>query len=290
MDLFLQTALNGILIGGILASLAIGFQLAFGVLHVIDFAVGGWVMLGGYAAYWAGELLGLGPFVSLVPVFLLFAAIGYLLGPLIYRVRTSRYARPDLMALAFTFGLFIMMRGGVLTLWGFNTRNVTTAIGAESVVIGPITLPALRVVAFTFAVLMSVALFVVLYRTRFGLAARAVAQDRDNAGLMGVDVPRLSGGVYAIYTGITSAAGVLIAAIYSVNPEVGIKYTLFAFFVAVLAGLGSVGGVLVAGIFLGVIESMVAVYVGASYSHLIVFGILYLVLLISPHGILRRGL
>ncbi len=129
-----------------------------------------------------------------------------------------------------------------------------------------------------------------LHRTRFGLAVRAVAQNRDNAGLMGVDVRRLSAVVYGIYTGITAAAGVLIAAIFSVNPDVGLKYTLFAFFVAVLAGLGSVGGVLVAGLFLGVIESMVATYGGASYSHLVVFGALYAVLLLSPQGILRRGM
>jgi branched-chain amino acid transport system permease protein len=107
---------------------------------------------------------------------------------------------------------------------------------------------------------------------------------------MGIDVKQVSAIVYGIYTGITAAAGVLIAAIYSVNPDVGVKYTLFAFFVAVLAGLGSVAGVLVAGLFLGVVESLVATYIGASYSHLVVFGALYLVLLISPQGILRRGM
>lgn len=290
MDLLLQVLVNGILIGGILACLTIGFQLTFGVLHVIDFAVGGWVMLGGYAAYWASALLGLDPFLALPAVFVLFGLVGYGLGPLIYRVRTSRYARPDLMALAFTFGIFIFMRGGALWLWSFNTRNVTTAIAVDAVTIGPVTIPMLRLVAFGFALALSLALFVFLHRTRFGLAVRAVAQNRDHAGLMGVDVKRLSAIVYGTYTGITASAGVLIATIFSVNPDVGVKYTLFAFFVAVLAGLGSVGGVLVAGLFLGVVESLVASYVGASYSHLVVFATLYLVLLVSPQGILRRGL
>ncbi|NIR31489.1 MAG: branched-chain amino acid ABC transporter permease [Gammaproteobacteria bacterium] len=289
MDLLLQALLNGILIGGILACLAIGFQLTFGVLHVIDFAVGGWVMLGGYAAYWAGVLLGLDPFLSLPFVFALFALAGYAMGPLIYRVRTSRYARPDLMALAFTFGVFVFMRGGALWLWSFNTRTVDTPIADESIAVGPLTLPLLRVVAFLFAAALGAALFVFLHRTRFGLAVRAVAQNRENAGLMGIDVKRISAIVYGIYTGITAAAGVLLASIFSVNPDVGVKYTLFAFFVAVLAGLGSVEGVLVAGLFLGITESLVATYVGAVYSHLVVFGALYLVLLVSPQGILRRG-
>lgn len=290
MELLLQTLVNGILIGGILACLTIGFQLTFGVLHVIDFAVGGWVMLGGYAAYWAGVLLGVGALVTLPFVFVLFLLIGYALGPLVYRVRTNRYARPELMVLAFTFGLFMFMRGGALWLWSFNTRTVDTPLAGEVLMIGPVLLPLQRVAAFVLAAALSLALFVFLNRTRLGLAVRAVAQNRDHAGLMGVDVKRLSSIVFGIYTGITATAGVLVAAIFSVNPTVGIKYTLFAFFVAVLAGMGSIGGVLVAGLLLGVIQSVVAIYIGASYSLLVVFGTLYLVLLVAPHGILRRGM
>jgi branched-chain amino acid transport system permease protein len=289
VELFLQALLNGILIGGILACLTLGFQLTFGVLHVIDFAVGGWVMLGGYAAYWAGVLLGLDPFASLPFVFVLFAAVGYAMGPLIYHVRTSRYARPDLMALAFTFGIFIVMQGGALWLWSFDTRTVSTPIGDEALAVGPVTLPALRVVAFGFAAALSLALFFFLHRTRLGLAVRAVAQNRETAGLMGINVRHVSAVVYGIYTGITAAAGVLVAAIFSVNPDVGVKYTLFAFFVAVLAGLGSVGGVLAAALFLGVLEAMVSVYLGGTYAHLVVFAVLYLVLLLAPQGILGRG-
>ncbi|TFH87866.1 branched-chain amino acid ABC transporter permease [Billgrantia azerbaijanica] len=290
MDLLLQALLNGILIGGILICLTIGFQLTFGVLHVIDFAVGGWVMLGGYAAYWASQLLGLDPFISIFLVFALFVAVGCAVGPLIYHVRTSRYARPDLMALAFTFGLFIMMRGGALWLWSFDSRSVDSWLSGHSLSLGPVTVPLLRLSAFAMALLLAVGLFVLLYRSRFGLAVRAVAQNRDHAGLMGVDVKRISAYVYGLYTGITASAGVLLATIYSVNPEVGVRYTLFAFFVAVLAGLGSVGGVLVAGLLLGLVESLVGTYVGTRYSLLVVFATLYLVLLVSPKGILQRGI
>jgi branched-chain amino acid transport system permease protein len=107
---------------------------------------------------------------------------------------------------------------------------------------------------------------------------------------MGVDVKRLSANVYGLYAGLTGMAGVLMGAIYSVNPEIGLRYTLFAFFVAVLAGLGSVGGALIAALLLGVIEAFVSTYVGSSYSLLAIFTTLFLVLLISPKGILRRGL
>jgi branched-chain amino acid transport system permease protein len=290
LDLFLQTLLNGVLIGGILICLTIGFQLTFGVLHVIDFAVGGWVMLGGYAAYFAGTLLGIDPFLSVFLVFALFLVVGRAMGPLIYHVRTSRYARPDLMALAFTFGVFMLMRGGALWLWSYNSRNVESALSGQFLALGPVTVPMLRLAAFVMALLLSLGLFLLLYRSRFGLAVRAVAQNRDHAGLMGVDVKRVSAWVYGIYTGMTAAAGALIATIFAVNPEVGVRYTLFAFFVAVLAGLGSVGGVLVAGLALGLVEAMVSTYVGARYSLLVVFATLFLMLLVAPKGILGRGI
>ncbi|HEA52714.1 branched-chain amino acid ABC transporter permease [Marinobacter antarcticus] len=290
MDLFLQTIINGVLIGGILISLTIGFQLTFGVLHVIDFAVGGWVMLGGYAAYWLVELAGIDPFISIFLVFALFALIGGAIGPLIYHVRTSRYARPDLMALAFTFGLFLLMRGGALWLWSYNSRNVESVFSGEFLTLGPVTIPLLRLSAFLMAIVICLGVFVLLYRTRFGMAVRAVAQNRDHAGLMGVNVKRVSAYVYGLYTGITASAGVLIATIYSVNPSVGIRYTLFAFFVAVLAGLGSVGGVLIAGLALGLMESIVSTYIGTRYSLLVVFGVLFLVLLVAPKGVLGRGI
>jgi len=290
LDLFLQTIMNGVLIGGILICLTIGFQLTFGVLHVIDFAVGGWAMLGGYAAYWLVALAGIDPFISIFLVFVLFALIGRAVGPLIYHVRTSRYARPDLMALAFTFGLFLLMRGGALWLWSYNSRNVESVFSGEFLTVGPVTIPVLRLSAFLMALLISLGVFLLLYRTRFGMAVRAVAQNRDHAGLMGVDVKRVSAYVYGLYTGITASAGVLIATIYSVNPSVGVRYTLFAFFVAVLAGLGSVGGVLIAGLALGLMESVVSTYVGTRYSLLVVFGVLFLVLLIAPKGVLGRGI
>ncbi len=258
MDLFLQTLLNGLLIGGVIATFTIAFQLTFGVLHVIDFAVGGWVVLGGYLGYYVAAAFGLDGFVAIPLAFVLFGALGYLIGPILYNVRNSRTARPELMALALTFGLFTLLRGGMLTAWGFNTRNVTTALSGESLMVGPVAVPLIRVAAAVFAAAIAGGLFLFLYRTRYGLAIRATAENRHNAALMGVNIRRLSANVYGLYAGITAMSGVLMGAIYSVNPESGLRYTLFAFFVAVLAGLGSVGGALVAALLLGVIEAYVA--------------------------------
>lgn len=290
MGLLVQTIVDGLLVGGLYVSISIGFSLAFGVLDVVDFAVGEWVMLGAFTGVGARAWLGIDPIAFLPAVFLIFAAVGLLVAPLIYHVRTSRYARPALMALAFTFGIATLVRGTMLTAAGFDPRSVETTLVGGTLVLGGIQMPWMRLAGFIFA-LGSTALFMAfLFLTRTGLAVRATAQNKQYASLMGIDVKRLSSLVYAIYAGLTAMAGVLIGAIYSMTAQVGPQYSLLAFFVVVLAGLGSIGGVLVAGLFLGVLQALVTVYVGADYTLAVVFGVLFAVLLISPKGVLRRGM
>jgi branched-chain amino acid transport system permease protein len=289
MDLLLQTLVNGLLVGGLYVTISIGFALAFGVLDVVDFAVGEWVMLGAFAGVAVQAWFGADPFVMLPAVFVVFAAVGWLLAPLIYRVRTSRYVRPALMALAFTFGIATLARGSMLTGVGFDPRTVQSDLVTGTVEFISLELPWPRLAGFIFAVA-ATGLFVgFLYSTRTGLAIRATAQDKENAGLMGVDVKRISALVYALYAGLTGMAGVLIGTIYSITAQGGLRYTLLAFFVVVLAGLGSISGVLLAGLLLGILQSLVTIYVGADYTLAVVFGVLFLTLLVSPRGILRRG-
>ena len=290
MQLLFQTLVNGLLVGGLYVTISIGFSLAFGVLDVVDFAVGEWVMLGAFAGVASRAWFGVDPFAALPVVFVVFAAVGWLLAPLIYRVRTSRYARPALMALAFTFGVATLARGSMLTAVGFDPRTVHTDFATGTLAVVGLNVPWLRLVGFIFAVVATGLFIAFLYLTRTGLAVRATAQSKEYAGLMGVDVRRISGLVYALYTGLTAMAGVLIGAIYAITAQVGPQYALLAFFVVVLAGLGSVLGVLVAGLFLGILQAVVTVYVGPSYTLAIVFGVLFLTLLVSPRGILRRGL
>ena len=290
MTLFIQTVVNGLLVGGLFVTISIGFSLAFGVLDVVDFAVGEWVMLGAFAGVASTAWFGIDPIAFLPVVFVVFALLGWLLSPLIYRVRTSHYARPALMALAFTFGLATLARGSMLTAVGFDPRTVDIGVVHGTVTIGSLNIPALRLLGFGFAAVATVLFMLFLYRTRTGLAARAVAQDKEYAGLMGVNVKRVSSLVYALYAGLTAMAGVLIGGIYSITAQDGPLYTLLAFFVVVLGGLGSVGGALVAGLLLGLLEALVTVYISADYTLAVVFGVLFLVLVISPRGLLRRGL
>jgi branched-chain amino acid transport system permease protein len=285
-----QALVGGILIGGLYVAISIGFSLSFGVLDVVDLAVGMWVVLGAFAVIVASDELGVDAFLLLPVVFIIFGVGGWLIAPLIYRVRTSKYALPALMGLAFTFGLATLIRGGLLTVFGYTPRTVQTDLVSGNVELLGITAPMIRVAGFAFAVIATGLFLAFLFYTRTGLAIRATAQSKENAGLMGIDVKRISSLVYAIYTGLTAMAGALLGAIYAMTPEVGLRYTLFAFFVVVLAGLGSVVGVMAAGLFLGVLQSVVTTYVGADYTLMVVFAVLFVALLLFPQGISRRGL
>ncbi|AWT52206.1 branched-chain amino acid ABC transporter permease [Mycolicibacterium smegmatis] len=285
-----QALVGGILIGGLYVAISIGFSLSFGVLDVVDLAVGMWVVIGAFAAIVVSEATGIDAFALLPAVFVVFGIVGWIIAPLIYRVRMSKYALPALMGLAFTFGLATLIRGGLLTVFGYNPRTVPTSLFTGNVSILGITAPMIRVAGFGFAVIATALFLAFLFYTRTGLAIRATAQSKENAGLMGIDVKRISSLVYAIYTGLTAMAGALLGAIYAMTPEVGLRYTLFAFFVVVLAGLGSVVGVMVAGLFLGILQSLVTTYVGANYTLLVVFAVLFVALLLFPQGISRRGI
>lgn len=285
-----QALVGGILIGGLYVAISIGFSLSFGVLDVVDLAVGMWVVIGAFAAIVVSEATGIDAFALLPAVFVVFGIVGWIIAPLIYRVRMSKYALPALMGLAFTFGLATLIRGGLLTVFGYNPRTVPTSLFTGNVSVLGITAPMIRVAGFGFAVIATALFLAFLFYTRTGLAIRATAQSKENAGLMGIDVRRISSLVYAIYTGLTPMAGALLGAIYAMTPEVGLRYTLFAFFVVVLAGLGSVVGVMVAGLFLGILQSLVTTYVGANYTLLVVFAVLFVALLLFPQGISRRGI
>lgn len=289
MDLILQTLVNGILIGGVYLIITLGFNLAFGVLEVIDFAVGEWVMLGAFTGYWLNHYLGVDPLVFLPVTFVVFVIAGSLVYPMLHRLLHGRQHSKLLMVFVFTFGLSTFLKGSALTLWGFNNRSMESFFSTHSAELAGIFMPQIRLVAFSFGILITIAIAWTLYRTRFGLAVRAVAQDEDKARLMGVNTKRVSAIVYALYTGLTGMAGVLIGVIYTVTPQMGVQYTIFAFFIAVLAGLGYVPGVLLAAVLLGLIQAFVAVYISAAYSLLIVFLSLYLILLVAPRGILNRG-
>lgn len=288
--LFTQTLINGVLLGGIYVTFGVGFSLAFGVLEVIDFAVGEYVMLGAFAGALVAPALG-SEGVFVVPlVFVAFFAVGFLIQPLIHHVTSGDRPMPVLMGLVFTFGLAIFARGSVLTMFGPNTRNVPTDLFVGGITVpGLGVFPTIRVVTAVVGVSSLAVFMYYLYNTKGGMAIRAIAEDRTNARLMGININRYQSIAYGAYAGMTASAGVFIGLIFAANPGMGLQYTAFAFFMVVLAGLGYLPGVIVSGLVLGLAQSFTAVYVSGEVVLFVLFGLIYVVLLVSPSGILGKG-
>ena len=288
-----QAIIDGVLLGGIYLTVAMGFSLCYGVLHVIDFAVGEWIMLGAFVALTVSTWFHMDPLLSLPLVFVVFAAVGWLLQPLLYRVLSGSRGRPVLMALVFTFGLALAFRGGALTVFGIFTRSINTALsqGSWSISWGSLflTVPFIRLAGLVYALAVMGALTYLLKKTDFGLAVRAVAQNKEAAGLMGVNIKRTSAAVYGLYVGVSAMTGVFVGAIVSLNAAMGPDLSLFAFFVVVLAGMGYLPGVPWASFLLGLIQSFFLIYLNPSYVLLALFTILYVILVISPTGMFRKG-
>jgi branched-chain amino acid transport system permease protein len=288
--LLAQTLINGLLLGGIYVTFGVGFSLAFGVLEVIDFAVGEYVMVGAFLGALLAPTVGSEAVFAVPLVFAAFFGIGFLIQPFIHHVTSGDRPMPLLMGLVFTFGLAIFARGMVLTLLGPNNRNVPSDLlrgGIEVPGLG--IFPTVRVVTALFGVGALAVFMYYLYNTRGGMAIRAIAEDRTNARLMGININRYQSIAYGAYAGMTASAGVFVGMIFTANPGMGLQYTAFAFFMVVLAGLGYLPGVIVSGVVLGIAQSLTAVYLGGQLVLFVLFALIYVALLVSPSGILGKG-
>jgi branched-chain amino acid transport system permease protein len=262
-------------------------------MHIIDFAVGEWIMLGAFLGLYLNKWSGLDPFLLLPLVFFVFALVGYLLQPVIHRVVSGRQGNPLLMGLVFTFGLALMFRGIALTGFGFYSHSIPSIFSDHSLFYERgalfMTVPGIRLAGLVYALVITVALHWLLKKTNFGLGVRALAQNRDAAALMGVNGKRTSSYVYGIYVGISAMTGVLIGSILSVSAQMGPDYTIVAFFVVVLAGMGYLAGVPWAAFLLGLVQSFFLIYLDPGYTMLAVFAILFTILLVSPRGLFAKG-
>ncbi|HQT96869.1 MAG TPA: branched-chain amino acid ABC transporter permease, partial [Thermodesulfobacteriota bacterium] len=289
MELLPQALVDGIMLGAIYIIIAIAFSLVYGVMHVIDFAVGEWIMLGAFGGYYLFQWTRIEPLLLLPAVFVVFAAIGYPLQPLIHRVLSGRRGNPLLMGLVFTFGLSLMFRGLAQTFFGFYSLSIPSRFSNGSFFFQngglSVTISSVRLTGLVYALVITGILNYLLKHTDFGLGVRALAQNRDAAGLMGVNNKRTSAYVYAIYVGISAMTGVLIGMILSLSAKMGPDYTTFAFFVVVLAGMGYLAGVPAAAFLLGIIQSFFLIYLDPGYTLLAVFVLLYTILLVSPRGL-----
>ena len=285
---FLQQVVNGVTIGVVYALIAIGLTLVFGILDVINFAHGEFYMLGAFLTYSLTVGLGLDYFVALAVTIVGSAGAGLIAERLTVRPLKGRHMFTVVLS---TLGLSIFLQNGALLLWGPDPREIELAWGGRPLVLGGVVITFLRLAVLAMGAALMIALTWFIRRTRWGMAMRAVAGNRDAAALMGIPVDRVYAITFAVGTGIAGVAGGLLGAMFTIEPTMGEWAVVKAFCVVVMGGMGNLPGAVLGGIMLGVAESLGAGFLpgGASYKDGIGYAILIVVLLYSPQGLFGRG-
>ncbi|MBV9735996.1 MAG: branched-chain amino acid ABC transporter permease [Acidisphaera sp.] len=281
-----QVIVSGLLLGAVYALFSSGLTLIWGMMNVVNFAHGDFVMLAMYVAFVAYTLLHLPPLVF-VP---LAAALLFLLGLFVYAAIIRHVTRgPMLAQILSTFGLALLLR--YTAFWIFSANFVTlpdTLVGG-TVAIGGLRLQAARLLAGAVALVLTVGLHLLLTRTALGSRLLAVAEDRAAAQLVGIRPDRMQGLAWGIGAASTGIAGALIAMFYYISPTVGESLALIAFVTVCLGGFGSVPGALLAGLAIGVIEALSAYLIGAVYQDVVVYALFVVLLWFRPQGLLGQA-
>ena len=286
MEAILQALIQGILLGGFYAVMVLGFSVIWGVMGVINLAHGEYLMIGAYLAWIFSTYLGMDPFVSLILIMPIMFVVGYL----IQRLLINRIVeRPHLMALLVTFGLGIAMANVVKLIYTADPKYINISYGGATELAG-LTFPIVKSLIFIASIVIMFALAIFLQRSRLGKSIRAAAQNKNAARIVGIEINQ----VYAITAGIcialTAGAGAMISLTVPVFPFMGPPFTLKAFTITALGGLGRIPGALIGGLVLGITEVMIARFVpgiGTNLGVAISFVLLVVVLIVRPQGILQ---
>lgn len=283
----LQTLTSGLLTGGIYALIGIGLTVIFGVMRVVNFAHGALVMAGMYATYFLFTGLHIDPFLSLLVVM----PAMFVAGVIIQKTLIAPVlGAPELNQILLTEGISIVLINTALLLFTSNYLTMTTSYAGATFHLGGISLSKPQMAAFGIAIVITAADYLFLVKTGMGRQIRATAQDPEGARLIGINIKRVQALTFGFGVAAAGAAGSLLMPIYyRVEPNAGSPFTLKAFVVVVLGGMGSVTGALVGGIVLGIAESLGAVYVATGYKDVIAFVIFLLVLTLKPSGLLGKS-
>lgn len=281
-----QVIISGILIGGVYALVSVGLTLIFGVLEIINFAHGSYLMLAMYVAYFAWSDWGLDPLAAIPLTAVLLAAAGVATYWLVIHRAMGKGGVAQIVS---TFGLLVLIQGAAEVAWTPNDRGVSNPLaGHFNLTAGQIAVTGPQLVAFAAAVVCTLGLAAFIHYTELGTAVRATGEDRAAAGLMGINVRRIDALVWALGLGCCGVAGALLINSYTVSPTAGTIFGLIAFFAVALGGFGSVLGAGIAGIVLGVAQNVVGLY-APQYSLAALVGIYLLVVLVRPQGLLGKA-
>jgi branched-chain amino acid transport system permease protein len=284
--ILLQVVVSGLMMGAVYALFSSGLTLIWGMMNVVNFAHGDFVMLAMYVAFFAWTLFKLGP-----PVFVPLAAmLLFVLGVIVYFGLVRHVARgPMLAQILGTFGLALVLRYAAFWAFTANFVSLPDALVGGTFDLGGLRIESSRLLGGAIGLLLTLLMHLVLTRTALGSRVLAVAEDRSAAMLMGIRPDRMQALAWGVGAASTGIAGALIALFFYISPTVGESLTLIAFVVVCLGGFGSVPGALVAGLALGVIEALSAYLIGAVYQDVVVYALFLAVLWVRPQGIMGKA-
>ena len=286
MTIFMQSLISGILIGGVYALIGIGLTIIFGVMRIINFAHGDLLMLGMYGTYFLFTLFNIDPFASIViTIPLMFAYGAFVQKVFINRVLSALPQNQILL----TIGLGLIMSNTIMLAFTSDYKILSTSYSSASVKLAGISISTPLVISFLITALITAALYWFLLKTDTGQAIRATAQDREAAQLMGINVKRMSMIAFGLGASLAGTAGALISPTYYIFPQVGSAFTLKAFVITVLGGMGSIIGATLGGVLIGIAESIGGVYFGSGWKEVVVFVLFLLVLLFRPAGLMGKS-
>jgi len=281
-----QNLVMGVLLGALYGLAAVGIALVFGVTKFLNVAHGELLMFGGYATFWLFSLFDLDPFLSLPLTIIFLLLIGLVLYQLIF-VRMVKLPEEEKIknTMLVGFGLTLILQNIALNLWTANDRGVTTSYASEVFILFGVRFPYVRVAGLVISLVCLFALQQFLQRTYTGKAIRATAEDWEAASLVGIDVHQVYLLSFLIGTALAGVAGSLVLMSYSVNPGIGLHWTLKSLIVMVLGGVGNFIGTFFGGILLGTTESATALFISGNYREVVGLVLFLLILIFRPQGL-----
>lgn len=286
-----QSAVNILLLSGVLTIVALGFSIVWGVMNIINLVHGAFIMVGAYVTYWLFVLAGVDPFLSIPISMAVLFAIGYVLQRAVINLVMRA---PLLVTFLLTFGLEIIVINLALYFWKSDLRAVTTSYSGSSLTLfadpsgNSVEVPYVKLAVFVVAMLLTLLTHLVMTRTRMGRAIRATGMDKDAAQLTGVKIAQIYAVTFAIGAALAGAAGALIATSQSIQPDFGGSYTLRAFVIVVLGGLGSIPAVILGALVFATAEVLTGLW-QPGLIQAVTFGLLVLVLVVRPSGIAGKA-
>ena len=286
MGLIVQDIVNGILLGTMYGIAAIGLSLVFGTMRIVFIAQGSVIVFFAYLCYWLFHLLGIDPYLSIIPIVL----VALLLGAAFYYglFKEAAALKDRISSLLIAVGLMFFLENLMTVVWTPNPRAVVTSYGFYAFSFFGINFTLTRLIGLLIAILATLGVFIFLTKTLIGIAVRATSEDAEASTLMGISPDRVNAVAFAIGIGLAAVAGVNFASTYSFDPIYGFDVALKALIALTLGGIGTVYGALLGGIILGVIETLGGYFIGSAWAQAICYAVFFLTLTLRPNGLFGR--